>query len=67
MNETDVRAAAKKAVAAYPNRKAAASAIGIGPAYLGEILNGSRPPGRELLHFLGLRREIVYRRIVKGA
>ena len=67
MNETDVRAAAQKAVSAYPSQRAAADAIGIGYSYLTAILKGKQPPGRAILHFLGIRREIRYRRIQKGA
>lgn len=44
----------------YGQQKEAASALGVSPQYLSDVLSGKRDPGPAILKALGLRRAITY-------
>ncbi len=49
-------------VAQEGSQSAAARKIGISATYLGDILDGSKEPGPAVLKFLGIEREVIYRK-----
>ena len=42
------------------SQKAVAESVGVSPAYISEILNGTREPGRTVLEALGFERVVMY-------
>ena len=50
-------------VAIEGSQQAAAKRFGISGAYLSDVLNGRREPGKKLLNALGYRRVVVYEQI----
>lgn len=60
MTKQDVLKRLRVAIKPYPNRQTAASALGLAPAYLSDVLNGRRAPGPKILEALGLEKNIHY-------
>jgi hypothetical protein len=60
MTADDVRALLKQKVQGAGSLKAASLDLGIGDAYLSNVLGGRFPPGLKILKKLGLRRVMTY-------
>lgn len=60
MTADDVRERVRLACAAAGSQRAFALKHRMSPAYLGEILAGTREPGPLLLKAIGMRRRVVY-------
>lgn len=59
MKTADPREVLKRFVEVHPNRKLAASALGIKEAYLSQLLTGRAPFSDRMLQELGLKQIVV--------
>lgn len=57
----------RRRIRAAGSQKAWAQAIGVSEAYLSDVLNGRRDPGESILGPLGLRKEVRYVKVSRGA
>lgn len=63
MTKTDVLNALRAVVKRHKTQSAAATALGVTPPYLHDVLNGRREPGPRILKALGLERAVVYGKV----
>lgn len=61
MTTEQIRAKLGEIVALSGSQRVAAGKLGLSPAYLGELLRGTRKPGPRVLKALGLAKDTVYR------
>ena len=60
MNEQDVIARLREAIAAAGSQRAYAQAHNISEQYLSDVVRGRREPGQKILDALGIERVITY-------
>jgi transcriptional regulator with XRE-family HTH domain len=53
-------------VDAYGSQLAFARHYGVSPSYLSDVMRRKREPGPSMLHALGFRKVVTYKRISKG-
>lgn len=63
MTVEEFRHEVKLACIAAGSQRAFALKNGISPAYVGEVLDGTRLPGPLMLEVMGMRRRVTYERI----
>jgi transcriptional regulator with XRE-family HTH domain len=55
----------KDFVAQAGTQEKAAAKIGVTAVYIGNILRGKQPPGKSILDFFGIERELIYKTMNK--
>jgi len=62
VNEDEVRELLRAKIREAGSAQNLAKTIGVVPSYVSQVVNGTCRPGRKILAFLGLDREINYKR-----